>query len=414
MCPRDTNRGVASPRYPHGRRAGPAEYRTARGLRAQQLADRCAELGAPIKRSVLANLENGRRDFLTVTELLVLAAALGVAPTLLVFPLDDATADVEVLPSVTAPAWNAAPWFTGRRTYVPWVDERPPAMGRDDPARVDTWPVGEFEKLDRRAETIRREVFGNPDAREEVEGLARTLLRDRATTRDMDVIPPGPAGRACLPRRDRGRVQAVKGSVYRACGCRDANGRQLGKACAQLASSHGRWAFVVDLPAAADGKHRQVERHGFAASERPRTPATTSSAGSRQASVPTTARPGVRGEQTGRVRHQRVLGRRRAGDGRTPTTRSRTYSGRPWTSCSRRRPSHRVVDDDVGHLPLADAPGHLADRRQQPDAVVGITDDHDHADAGVAELGGLGHEAVLGGHERHRLDDGQARGPRAR
>ena len=45
-------------------------------MSAQQLADRTAELGAPIPRSVLANLESGRRETVSVAEILVLAAAL--------------------------------------------------------------------------------------------------------------------------------------------------------------------------------------------------------------------------------------------------------------------------------------------------------------------------------------------------
>ena len=53
----------------------------------QQLADRTAELGMPIPRSVLANLESGRRDTVSVAEVLVLAAALDVAPIELICPV---------------------------------------------------------------------------------------------------------------------------------------------------------------------------------------------------------------------------------------------------------------------------------------------------------------------------------------
>ena len=52
----------------------------------QKLADVTDELGMPIPRSVLANLESGRRETVTVAEVLVLAAALDVAPIDLICP----------------------------------------------------------------------------------------------------------------------------------------------------------------------------------------------------------------------------------------------------------------------------------------------------------------------------------------
>jgi integrase len=56
----------------------------------------------------------------------------------------------------------------------------------------------------------------------------------------------------------------MRGRVYRRCGCRDDNGRQLGMSCPQLAtdSKHGTWGFAVDLPTA-DGRRRTMRRGGF-------------------------------------------------------------------------------------------------------------------------------------------------------
>lgn len=83
-------------------------------MSAQQLADACAELGFPIQRSVLANLENGRRTNLSLPELFVLARALEVPPLLLVLPLGhDHT--VEVLPGVNVSTVDALRWLTGER-----------------------------------------------------------------------------------------------------------------------------------------------------------------------------------------------------------------------------------------------------------------------------------------------------------
>lgn len=81
-------------------------------MSAQQLADRTAELGMPIARSVLANLESGRRDTVSVAEVLVLAAALNVSPIELMCPVgyDKRT---EILPGRTADPLEAMHWFTG-------------------------------------------------------------------------------------------------------------------------------------------------------------------------------------------------------------------------------------------------------------------------------------------------------------
>ncbi len=61
--------------------------RTELGLSQQELAEQCTELGYPIPRNVLANLESGRRTSLHVVELLVLAEALHCIPVALLFPV---------------------------------------------------------------------------------------------------------------------------------------------------------------------------------------------------------------------------------------------------------------------------------------------------------------------------------------
>ncbi|MFC7326281.1 helix-turn-helix domain-containing protein [Marinactinospora rubrisoli] len=87
-------------------------HRKRQGMSAQELADRCANLGMPLKRSVLANLESGRRTTVTLAELIVLARALGVPPLLLAFPVAQEE-HTEVLPGQTVGTWAAAKWFTG-------------------------------------------------------------------------------------------------------------------------------------------------------------------------------------------------------------------------------------------------------------------------------------------------------------
>lgn len=88
-------------------------HRQAQGLSAQQLSDRCSELGLPIQRSVLANLESGRRTTVTVAEVLVLAGALGIAPAQLVFPAGYQPS-VEALPDKETGPLNAIDWFAGQ------------------------------------------------------------------------------------------------------------------------------------------------------------------------------------------------------------------------------------------------------------------------------------------------------------
>ncbi|MFE7930768.1 helix-turn-helix domain-containing protein [Streptomyces sp. NPDC057456] len=88
-------------------------HRQAQGMSAQRLADRCAQLGMPtLQRTVIANLESGRRDTVTLAEVLVLAEALGVAPAALVFPVGYAET-VEHLPGQEAEPLAALDWFNG-------------------------------------------------------------------------------------------------------------------------------------------------------------------------------------------------------------------------------------------------------------------------------------------------------------
>jgi len=112
-----------------GRIAG--AVRALRGKRsAQWLADRTAELGHPISRTAISNLEVGRKGSVDVLELIVLARALGVPPLLLLYPALSA-GEVEVLPGHRASSWAAAQWFAGRTPYVATV-ERGKVLGYTD------------------------------------------------------------------------------------------------------------------------------------------------------------------------------------------------------------------------------------------------------------------------------------------
>src|SRR5262245_78609 len=62
-------------------------WRDRREMSANELSRRTAELGSEVPRSVIANLETGRRESISVDELLILGAALDVPPLLLLTPV---------------------------------------------------------------------------------------------------------------------------------------------------------------------------------------------------------------------------------------------------------------------------------------------------------------------------------------
>lgn len=110
------------------------EHRLRLGLTREQLAERCAELGANITASVLVNIESGRPDKqtgarrrdVTVDEWLILAFALDVPPLALLLkglpdkPVLDLTPDLEVGPY----GFDAINWITGEKPPADFDDER--------------------------------------------------------------------------------------------------------------------------------------------------------------------------------------------------------------------------------------------------------------------------------------------------
>lgn len=94
-------------------------------MTALQLSERCRELGAPIHRSTITKIENGRPRF-DFGELLVLAAALDTSPVRLVYP-GPYDQNVEVLPGVDATEFVAAQWFTALVYYRVLFDTDPDA-----------------------------------------------------------------------------------------------------------------------------------------------------------------------------------------------------------------------------------------------------------------------------------------------
>lgn len=86
--------------------------REARGWKQQDLADRLAELGAPLNRVTLAKIESGgtRAANLSVADMMALAAALDTSPVSLVFPAGRVEI-VEVTPQLRIFSGHASKWF---------------------------------------------------------------------------------------------------------------------------------------------------------------------------------------------------------------------------------------------------------------------------------------------------------------
>ncbi|WP_045562570.1 helix-turn-helix domain-containing protein [Streptomyces sp. FxanaA7] len=85
------------------------------GWSAQDLADRCEQLGHPIPRNVIANMESGRRANLPLVDVMVLAAALETYPVCLIFPVGYVERTQELPFQDLIPTWDALRRFTGEQ-----------------------------------------------------------------------------------------------------------------------------------------------------------------------------------------------------------------------------------------------------------------------------------------------------------
>jgi hypothetical protein len=169
------------------------------GMSAQQLADSCSELGyAGMTRSVIANLETGARDSLSVPEWLILAAGLRVPPLLLLYPLGRAEDSVEVLPGVELSPWDGLRYAeTGQHRMNDTTVDTTIGLFRGHENGVRQWrrATAELGDVDRVLAGEPREVVkprhpslrdGDPDPAEDERHLAaaRTSL---ATNIDLQV-----------------------------------------------------------------------------------------------------------------------------------------------------------------------------------------------------------------------------------
>lgn len=83
------------------------------GMTAQELAEQCGYLGLTMKRSVIANLESGRRSSISVAEVIVMAEILGVPPITLIYPPKDAGSMGERVSGEREVIWQSRNRFAG-------------------------------------------------------------------------------------------------------------------------------------------------------------------------------------------------------------------------------------------------------------------------------------------------------------
>jgi transcriptional regulator with XRE-family HTH domain len=183
-------------RLTHGIGRRVAAARREQHLSAAALAQRCAGLGVPtLTRQVIAFIENGRRESVSVAELLVLAAALEVPPMELLFPLGDETA-TEILPGREIEPWYAARWAAGADKL--WLD-------KDTTTALDAQAMGQATAwifFSRHDQLVTRALDGSWAERDVARGDLRYLRR--AMREHGYQPPPLPHSLAHLDNVERG------------------------------------------------------------------------------------------------------------------------------------------------------------------------------------------------------------------
>lgn len=166
-------------------RIGKAIKEARGGKSAAWLSDRTAELGYRVSPTVIAKLDSGHRGtVLSVAELLVLSAALGVPPVALVYP-GPYGQPVEVLPNEETTEIAAAEWFSGLEFWRSELRGSP----EDDPDAVEwfKWHIADSRlplwRMLRSAESrrLRLLALGDPKRdREQIESYDDQIHRLRA------------------------------------------------------------------------------------------------------------------------------------------------------------------------------------------------------------------------------------------
>ncbi len=169
-------------------------YRRARGLTADQLAQKVSNLGLPFSQNKVANIESARRNpsGVPVAVLVALAAALEVSPLQLLLPIGETDDQVEILPGCHVDAWTAARWFDGSTPLGTETDQwksgvAPLVRRRAHDQLLDQWERARrnarVEHLAAREETDEYEREMRTSRWRAHEEIAETALRNLALVR---------------------------------------------------------------------------------------------------------------------------------------------------------------------------------------------------------------------------------------
>ncbi|MFH9687201.1 helix-turn-helix domain-containing protein [Streptomyces sp. NPDC017413] len=190
------------------------------GWSAQELADRCEELGHPIPRNVIANMESGRRAGLPLVDVIVLAAALETYPACLIFPVGYVDQTQELPFQGLVPTWDALRRFTGEEEVLGYDSGLVPdfeahtSLVRTALAALDEEEQARFEARTATSRTRQDEAERKQSAyadqaisaKYKLRYLRRELREDGATPPDLppalhDVDPPEWAAKATQEER---------------------------------------------------------------------------------------------------------------------------------------------------------------------------------------------------------------------
>jgi transcriptional regulator with XRE-family HTH domain len=140
----ETNGGVTPTKVVAGR---VRELRERRRLTGTKLAEGMTKAGLKWDRATVAKLETGRRQSLTLEEVLALAAVLNVAPVHLLIPVDSDQEPYPVTSATSVPSGVVREWIRGksplpgsdRRDYFSEVPEEEFQRGMSSPEDLKAW-----------------------------------------------------------------------------------------------------------------------------------------------------------------------------------------------------------------------------------------------------------------------------------
>ena len=128
---------------------------------------------------MIVDLEIGRRAHISVAELLVIAAALGVPPVLLICPVGD-TDEIEVLPGQSRPAFRAVQWFSGEGSF-PGPDDADTVIAATPQNCGPAWPLALYRAHDRAFGEEMRAMASAKDMDERAAAAASDAEREAFT-----------------------------------------------------------------------------------------------------------------------------------------------------------------------------------------------------------------------------------------